>query len=133
LEESTGKWFPASNSAKEVRDKLLGACRRLGVRVQYNAGLQGLQQLPGGGWRLELAGGGGVEARRVILATGGLSFPKVGLRLWLHLFLTCQWHSLHCTIAVSCLIPSCALSLPSPAWHHRRRLQDLGEAWALFA
>lgn len=78
LEQSTNKWFPTSNSAVEVRDKLVSACRQHGVRFSFNSGLQDIQQQPDGTWRLLLTGGGSVAARRVVLATGGLSFPKMG-------------------------------------------------------
>lgn len=35
LEEETGKLFPASNSAADVRDALLRACQQRGVTVRY--------------------------------------------------------------------------------------------------
>ena len=57
--------------AVEVRDKLVAACTRHDVRFTFNAGLQALTPLPGGGWRVDLQGGGSVEAPRVVLATGG--------------------------------------------------------------
>ncbi|KAL4458525.1 hypothetical protein ABPG75_013390 [Micractinium tetrahymenae] len=78
LEAATNKYFPASNSGAEVRDKLVAACQRHGVRMQYGAALQDLATLPGGGWRVQLADGGAVDAARVVLATGGLSYAKLG-------------------------------------------------------
>lgn len=78
LEAATKKYFPASNSGAEVRDKLVASCRRYGVAFQHGATLQDLAALPGGGWRVQLAGGGALEAPRVVLATGGLSYPKLG-------------------------------------------------------
>ncbi|KAL4426515.1 hypothetical protein ABPG77_008373 [Micractinium sp. CCAP 211/92] len=78
LEAATKKYFPASNSGAEVRDKLVASCRRYGVAFQHGAALQDLAALPGGGWRVQLAGGGALEAPRVVLATGGLSYPKLG-------------------------------------------------------
>ena len=61
-----------------MRDRLLRACQRLGVRFAYDSGLQGLEPRAGGGWELGLAGGRREAAARVILATGGLSFPALG-------------------------------------------------------
>jgi predicted flavoprotein YhiN len=79
LEADTNKLFPVSNSAEEVRDRLVAACRAAGVRFAFGAGLAGMQRRDDGAWRLELSDGGAVEgARRVVLATGGLSFPKLG-------------------------------------------------------
>lgn len=78
LEAATKKYFPASNSGAEVRDKLVASCQRYGVRFQHGAALQDLAALPGGGWRVQLASGAAVEAQRVVLATGGLSYPKLG-------------------------------------------------------
>lgn len=79
LEEATDKYFPASNSAAEVRDRLVRACQKLGVHFQYSCGVQDLAQLPGGdGWELQLSSGRSEAAQRVVLATGGLSFPSLG-------------------------------------------------------
>src|SRR5689334_10362951 len=37
LESETGKWFPASNSARQVRDRLLTLAFRKGVEVSFNS------------------------------------------------------------------------------------------------
>lgn len=91
LEEETGKFFPSSNSSAEVRDRLLAACARHGVGLRYGAAVVGLhqqqQQEEGekgsggearGGWRCVLQDGSQLAARRVILATGGKSYPTLG-------------------------------------------------------
>jgi predicted Rossmann fold flavoprotein len=82
LEPDTAKLFPQSNSAQEVRDKLVAACVRRGVTFKYGAALTRLQPSPGGGWDISTAAGGGNEpaitAQRVVLATGGKSFPALG-------------------------------------------------------
>lgn len=70
------KWFPASNSGADVRDRLVQACRKLGVQFAFGAGLEDLQP-GGGGWELRLQDGGREAAQRVILATGGLSYPTL--------------------------------------------------------
>lgn len=95
LEAATNKYFPASNSGAEVRDRLVASCQRLGARFQHGAALQELAALPGGGWRVQLAGGGAVEAPRVVLATGGLSYPKLGTTGDGFRVLTRHGHALH--------------------------------------
>ncbi len=77
LEEDTGKLFPASNRARDVRDALFSEVERSGVRVQRGAKVVALEvedAVP----RLRLADGEILEAARVILACGGLSLPGTG-------------------------------------------------------
>lgn len=76
LEPETGKLFPASNRARDVRDRLVEAARRAGVECRFGEKVQDLQP-EDGAWRV-LAGKGTYEAGRVILATGGLSVPATG-------------------------------------------------------
>ena len=76
LERETGKLFPASGRARDVRDGLVELAQRRGVRVQWETSLTGLSPTHGG-WRLETTRGG-IDARAVVLATGGLSVPKTG-------------------------------------------------------
>jgi predicted Rossmann fold flavoprotein len=76
VEEGTGKLFPVSGRARDVRDGLIELARRRGVRFEWNTSLTGLT--PGTtAWRVATARGE-VEARAVVLATGGLSVPKTG-------------------------------------------------------
>lgn len=80
-EEETDKLFPASNSAADVRDALVAACMRGGVRFAYGSALADLQPLEGGGaggWRCLTRDGRALTCRRAILSTGGRSFPKLG-------------------------------------------------------
>jgi len=82
LEEETGKWFPASNRARDVRDGLMSLARERGVEVQSQTTVTGLQAMgvPGiseARWRLSTSRGD-IEASSVILATGGLSVPLTG-------------------------------------------------------
>jgi predicted Rossmann fold flavoprotein len=79
LEAATNKLFPASDSARDVRDALVAACEARGVRFARGAPVAGLAPAPGGGWRVLLGGGApGVAAARVVLCTGGKSFPTLG-------------------------------------------------------
>jgi len=77
LEPETGKLFPASNRATDVRDALVHACRRAGVTLRFEALVTGLEA-DGPGWVVRLGGGAEVRARAVVVATGGLSVPKTG-------------------------------------------------------
>ena len=96
LEEETGKLFPASNSAAEVRDRLARACRRLGVAIRMPAALKDLRKREHrSGWDCVLANGQSVSAERVVLATGGMSFPGLGTVGDGYRLLEGHGHSLH--------------------------------------
>ncbi|HET7451296.1 MAG TPA: aminoacetone oxidase family FAD-binding enzyme [Thermoanaerobaculia bacterium] len=75
LEPGTGKLFPASQRARDVRDALLSAAERSGVRVLRNARVADVERSP---LAAVLGEGGNVPAAAVVLATGGLSIPKTG-------------------------------------------------------
>src|SRR5919106_3914546 len=76
LEEETGKLFPASGRARDVRDGLIDLARRRGVRFQWDTSLTGLTPTSTG-WRVETTRGE-IDTRAVVLETGGLSVPKTG-------------------------------------------------------
>ncbi len=78
LEAETGKLFPASNSARQVRDGLVALARRRGVEIRFEALVDGLTPRPDGAWSIALRGGGEILAGAVILATGGQSLPGTG-------------------------------------------------------
>ena len=59
-----------------MRDGLIGLARRRGVRFQYETSLTGLAPTSNG-WHVETTQGG-IDARAVVLATGGLSVPATG-------------------------------------------------------
>src|SRR5688572_10302631 len=75
-EAGTNKLFPASQSARDVRDRLLGLAARRGVDVRTGAHVTNVS--PASGWQVHLKDGERIEAGAVILATGGLSVPKTG-------------------------------------------------------
>jgi len=79
LEPETGKLFPASNRARDVRDGLLDLARRHHASLRFGAPVTGLRP-PGMGrdWQLTLADGTDIEAGAIVLATGGLSVPRTG-------------------------------------------------------
>ena len=87
LEKESGKLFPLSNRAKDIRDGLVTFARARGVNLQFNTSVTAIQpgQRVGGGNPLGLPVGftvqtsaGDLPATRVILATGGLSVPMTG-------------------------------------------------------
>ena len=77
LEEESGKLFPASNQARDVRDGLVARAREAGVRMWFGARVT---EVVAGedGWTVRLAGAPEIPAKAVIVATGGLSVPKTG-------------------------------------------------------
>ncbi|MFN8176949.1 MAG: aminoacetone oxidase family FAD-binding enzyme [bacterium] len=81
VDEPTGKVFPKSGNAREVSEALLADCARAGVELRAGTRVAGVRMTGKGPARrfdLETAAGEHVLARRVILATGGLSLPKTG-------------------------------------------------------
>jgi predicted Rossmann fold flavoprotein len=75
-EEPGGKLFPDSNQAKTVLDALLAEADRRGVILSFGRRVTDVRR-EGDGF-LVTAGDQTLKARRVVLATGGLSLPKTG-------------------------------------------------------
>jgi predicted Rossmann fold flavoprotein len=75
-EEDLDKIFPVSGRAGDVLDALIRRTESEAVEIVYEASMQGLT-LGEGGFDLQLEGRS-MQASRVILATGGLSYPKTG-------------------------------------------------------
>ncbi len=82
LEEESGKLFPVSNRARDVRDALVSRVREMGGRIWFDARVSDLTPAAPGGWEVVLADGRTVEAAAVILASGGLSVPQTGSDGW---------------------------------------------------
>ncbi len=76
LEAESGKLFPASNRAKDIRDALAALAERRGAVLRFRSPVASLRPT-GKGWTLETSTGP-VAADRVVLATGGLSVPATG-------------------------------------------------------
>jgi predicted Rossmann fold flavoprotein len=76
LEDETGKLFPRSNRARDVRDGLVEHARARGVELSFNTTLTRIEP-DRDGWLLDTSRGR-LRAARVILATGGLSVPLTG-------------------------------------------------------
>jgi len=76
-EPETGKLFPASNRARDVRDALLRLSRRRGATFLPDTLVTDIET-DGGRFRIAREGAPPIEADAVIVATGGLSVPKSG-------------------------------------------------------
>ncbi|MEX0692676.1 MAG: aminoacetone oxidase family FAD-binding enzyme [Gemmatimonadales bacterium] len=77
LEADSGKYFPATHRAKDVRDGLVHRVREAGVQLRF--GTRVTDVTPGtNAWTVGLLGGEHIEAGAVILASGGLSVPSTG-------------------------------------------------------
>ena len=77
-ETETGKLFPASNRARDVRDGLIALATREGARFRGNTGVRGVLPLEEGRWRVVLEDESSLDVDAVIVASGGLSVPKTG-------------------------------------------------------
>jgi predicted Rossmann fold flavoprotein len=80
LEPDTGKLFPESHRARDVRDRLVARVREAGASIRFETRVTGLVPSvdPAGPWRVLLSDGGPLDASAVVLATGGLSVPTTG-------------------------------------------------------
>ncbi len=76
-ESESAKLFPKSQSAREVRDRLLAHARSMGAQIVTDALVTGIRQSKNG-WIVERHGHEPLEAEAVVLATGGLSVPQTG-------------------------------------------------------
>jgi predicted Rossmann fold flavoprotein len=77
-EVETNKWFPQSNSAKEVRNSLLQSMLNVGASIRYEKKVTAIQQLEDHTWEINTESGDQYRAQKVIIATGGLSIPTMG-------------------------------------------------------
>ena len=79
LEEESGKLFPRSNKARDVRDGLVAFAQSQGVEVRFDTTVTDLTvgQPPSGGFTIATSQGD-LACDRVVLATGGLSVPTTG-------------------------------------------------------
>ena len=75
-EEPGGKLFPDSNQARTVLEALLAESDRRGVRLLAGHRVTDVHR-DDGGFQV-VTGEGTIPARRVVLATGGMSLPKTG-------------------------------------------------------
>jgi len=76
-ETESGKLFPVSNKARDVRDGLLALASRRGAKVVPDTCVTGVRR-DGTVWRVTSATSPPIDADAVIVASGGLSVPKTG-------------------------------------------------------
>lgn len=76
LEPESGKLFPRSNRAKDIRDGLVAFARDRGVRMRFGTTVTGIS-IANGAFSITTADGD-LHASRVVIATGGLSVPMTG-------------------------------------------------------
>ena len=76
LEEESGKLFPQSDRARDVRDGLVAHARARGVQLQFDTKVTDLLSTATG--FTVVTSSGAIECERVVLATGGLSVPATG-------------------------------------------------------
>ena len=74
-EKTLGQLF-CDHSAKDIVAMLLAHCDAGGVDIRLRQKVTAIHPLAGGGYRVETAGGT-FTAPQVVLATGGLSLPKI--------------------------------------------------------
>lgn len=74
--EETGKVFPVSNRAVDILAAFMGRCERSGATVALSAGVTAIEPA-GEGW-LVRTNGGEYAAAKVIVTSGGKSYPGCG-------------------------------------------------------
>ena len=75
--EHTGKVFPVSNKAIDVRDALVRYAEESGAKLVNESPVSGLRKLDSGEFAVQV-GDESIQCRSVIVTTGGLSFPGCG-------------------------------------------------------
>lgn len=77
MKTSDGKIFPRSERAPDVVHCFQDELRQQGVALCMQSPVEGIDRLEGGGFRVRMAAFS-VMAQHVLLATGGVSYPKTG-------------------------------------------------------
>lgn len=80
VEHDSGKLFPSSNDARQVRDRLIRLAREAGVTFRFGTRMVRLTSPAGDSrsWTVHLDTGDALPCRAVVLASGGLSVPATG-------------------------------------------------------
>jgi len=71
------KVWPVSRSAREVRNALESEARAAGARIRLNTAAEDVEREPGSGFVVRTASGP-IRCRRLLITTGGQSYPKTG-------------------------------------------------------
>jgi len=75
--EDTGKVFPVSNHAIDVRDALVRRLVQAGAELRSGVAVNDVRRSEDGGWQVQVEADS-LRARAVILSTGGLSYAECG-------------------------------------------------------
>lgn len=70
--------FPQSYNSKDVVDTLVSAAERRGVRIKTGTRVERIEKTQDGYFSVLCAGGTGYSCRKLIVTTGGLSYPLTG-------------------------------------------------------
>jgi len=76
--EGDGRMFPTTDSSQTIIDCLLDACRRAGIKLKTNCGVESAIKKPDGGFEITLSNGGHLLCDKLLLATGGCRTPALG-------------------------------------------------------
>lgn len=92
--EAEGRVFPKSHKASDIGDALKKAFEKAGGRIVYGASAEYLSKCEEG-WEVRLADGRVYRAGKLLLASGGASYPQTGsegdaLRFFRALGLSCR-------------------------------------------
>lgn len=100
LEEEleSGKLFPRSQRARDVRDGLIAHARAAGVSLRMETRVTAIG-VDESGWRVDVANGEPLHADAVIVATGGRSVPATGSDGAGLTWLAQLGHTMHATYA----------------------------------
>jgi predicted Rossmann fold flavoprotein len=79
-EKHKGQLF-CDHSAEDIIRMLLAECDAGGVTLQTGCGVQAVRHLADGGYELDTTQGT-LQTRALVVATGGLSIPKIGATGW---------------------------------------------------
>ncbi len=70
--------FPASHLASDVVDALVRAAEKAGAEILCGKEVYGIEEIPGQAFRIKCNDGSSYSCSKVIICTGGLSYPKTG-------------------------------------------------------
>lgn len=75
--EEGGKYFPVTDQAASITDNLVLECERHGVEIRLQSRVISVERTGSNGFLVSIPSGV-VECRVVIVATGGMSYPRLG-------------------------------------------------------
>ena len=97
--------FPLSHHASDVVDTLVNACLGRGVKIETECEVRSIER-KGDGYALEAADGRKYICRRLIIATGGLSYPSSGSSGDGYAWASALGHSIkQCLPSLTALVP----------------------------